>query len=240
MAGLVPLLLALAGCRVGVSVEVEAAAGGGGVVRAVVSLDREAAEQVPDLAGQLRTDDLVAAGWAVEGPTARAGGGATVRLSKPFRSPAGAARALDELGRPFESLRLTVDRGFWRTRTGLRGAVDLSAGLGVFGDEVLEQRLGSPTLGLDPAAVERDLGRPPAEVFTFEVVGDLPGRVDANAPARRAGDPVWPASLGSVVKVEATSESWNLANLALAGMAAVSGAALVVVLARRSRAVSWG
>lgn len=239
---LLPALLALlllAGCRVDVSVEVEADIAGRGVVRATVRLDREAVEQVPDLAGQLRTDDLAAAGWAVDGPAPAAGGAMVVRLSKPFDSAAEATRTLGELGPPFRSLRLTAGPGLWRTRTRLRGAIDLSGGLGVFGDEVLEQRLGGAGLGLDPAAVERDLGRPPAEVFAFEVVGDLPGRVEANTPARRSGDVVWPAVLGSIVVVEATSHAWNVPRLALSGVALLSGAALVVVLVRRSRAVSW-
>ena len=236
-------LVVLSGCRAGVSVEVEATAGGDGRVRATVTLDAEAARQVPDLAEQLRVDDLEAAGWEIEGPSAAPGGGSTVRASKPFASPAGAARALEELGGPsgpFASLRLRVDRGLWRTTSALAGEVDLTAGLAVFGDETLAERLGGPTLGLDPAAVERELGRPLAEVVTLEVVADLPGRLDSNAPGTRAGAAVWPATLGSSVAVRATSEQWNVFSLAMSIVAGVSGLSLVAVLVRRSRRVSWG
>ena len=242
LAATVLSLLALVGCRADVSVEVEAAAGGGGRVRATVTLDQEAAEQVPDLAEQLRVDDLEAAGWDVDGPRSTASGGSVLEVSKPFSGSAGAARALEELGggSGFGGLRLAQERSFWRTRTTLSGAVDLSAGLGAFGDETLAERLGGPGLGLDQAAVERELGRPLADVLAFEVVADLPGRVEAASPGTRDGDRVWPVRLGATVAVRATSEAWNVGNLAAAAVAATSGMSLLVVVVRRSRRFSWG
>jgi hypothetical protein len=236
-------LLLLTGCKVGISVEVEAGAGGEGHVRATVTLDEEAAAQVPDLAEQLRVDDLQAAGWEIDGPTPIAGGGARLQATKAFASDAGAARALQELGGPsgpFGTLRLRLDRGFWKTRSALEGTVDLSAGLGVFGDETLAQQLGGANLGVDPAAVERELGRPLAEVFTFEVLADLPGRVTSNSSAGRDGEVVWPVALGTTLPIRATSEAWNVERLAAVGVAVVSGAGLLLVLVRRSRRISWG
>lgn len=230
----------LGGCRVGVSVEVETAAGGGGHVRATVTLDAEAARQVPDLAHQLRVDDLEAAGWEVDGPTAAPGGGASVTASKPFATSRGAARALRELGGGFAGLRLRVDRSFWRTTSALEGEVDLSAGLAAFGDEDLAALVGNQTLGLDPPAVERELGRPLAEVLEVELVADLAGRMDADAPEARAGDAVWPVPLGTTVAVRAEAERWNSSSLAMGAVALASGLMLVGVLIRRSRRVSWG
>lgn len=235
----VAALFVLAGCRVGVSVEVETAAEGGGRVMATVTLDGEAAAQVPDLAEQLRVSDLGAAGWTVEGPTPAPGGGVTVLASKPFATSAGATRALQELGGGFGGLRLRVDRGFWRTTSELTGAVDLSPGLAAFGDEELAALVGNPTLGLDPGAVERELGRPLAEVVAVELVGDLAGEVDADAPRARSGAPVWAVPLGSSVAVRATAQQWNVQRLALAGVSLVAGLSLSVVLVRRSRRVSW-
>lgn len=233
----------VAGCRVGVSVELEAGMDGGGEVRATVTLDEEAAAQVPDLAEQLRVDDLRRAGWQVEGPSPTPGGGASLRAAKRFGSPEGADRAVEELsgpGGPFRSLRLTHERSFWKTRSALTGSLDLSAGLDVFGDAALTELLGGPSFGMDPAEVERELGRPLAEVFALEVVGRLPGRVESNAPLVRDGARVWPAGLGETVAVRASAEAWNVPNLALAAVALVSGAALLVVLVSRSRRVSWG
>lgn len=230
----------LAGCRVDVAVEVDAAAGGGGRVRATVTLDEAATAQVPDLAAQLRVEDLRAAGWQVEGPAPTPAGGATLRVSKPFSSPAGAGRSIEELGVPLGGLRFGSDRGLWKTRSSFRGTVDLTAGLDVFGDQALTERLGGPGLGLDPAQLERDLGRPVADVFGFEVVARLPGQVDSNAPASRDGAAVWPVELGRSVNISASSEAWNVVNVALAAVSVLAGLALVVVLVRRSRAVSWG
>lgn len=235
----VPLLL-LAGCRVGVSVEVEADRGGGGQVRATVTLDKAAAEQVPDLAEQLRVHDLRAAGWEIVGPSPTPGGGATVRASKPFSSPAGAAKAIKELGGPFQDLRFVGGRSFWKTKTGLAGSLDLTSGLDVFGDEALAERLGGRSLGLDPAEAERELGKPLAEVFTFEVQARLPGTVESNAPATRNGAIVWSTRLGEKLPISATAEAWNLVNVGLVAVSVLAGLALVVVLVRRSRAVSWG
>jgi hypothetical protein len=235
----VATLLLLAGCRVDVSVEVETAAEGGGRVQATVTLDGEAAAQVPDLAEQLRVGDLRAAGWTVEGPSPAPGGGVTVLASKPFATSDGAARVLRELGGGFGGLRLRVDRGFWKTTSELAGAVDLSSGLAAFGDEELAGLLGNPTLGLDPAAVERELGRPLGDVVTVELVGDLAGAVDADAPATRAGAPVWTVPLGSAVAVRASAEQWNVLRLSVAGLSFVSGISLLVVLLRRSPRVSW-
>lgn len=233
------LVVLLTGCRVGVSVEVETAAEGGGRVRATVTLDGEAASQVPDLAEQLRVSDLRAAGWTVEGPTPAPGGGVTVLATKPFATSEGATRALQELGGGFGGLRLRVDRGFWKTRSELGGAVDLSSGLATYGDEELAGVVGNPTLGLDPAAVERELGRPLSDVVAVELVGDLAGAVDADAPQTRDGAPLWTIQLGSSVAVSATAEQWNVLRLSVAAVAVLSGFSLLVVLLCRSRRVSW-
>lgn len=236
------LVVVLTGCRADVAVEVAADAGGDGHVRATLTLDEEAADQVPDLADQLRVDDLEAAGWVIEGPTAGPGAATTLRATRPFASPAGAGRALDELGGtagPFTSLQVTRERTFWKTRTFLAGSVDLTAGLDVFSDQALAERLGGPGLGMDPAALERELGRPLAEVFTFEVAARLPGEVESNAPANRGEAAVWPAALGQTVQITASSEAWNVVNIALAIVSVLAAVALAVIMIRRSRAVSW-
>lgn len=241
VAALLALLL-LAGCRADLSVEVRTARGGGGELQATVRLDREAAGRVPDLADQLRLDDLRSAGWRVDGPRPAADGGTVLQVSKPFSSAAGAARAVEELsgsGGPFGTLVVTTERTFWKTRTAVGGGVDLTGGLEAFSDQALAGRLGSP-LGVSPAELEREVGRPLAEAFAFEVVARLPGRVASNAPLRRGGAVVWPARLGETVAVTASSEAWNTRRIALAGVALGSALALLVVLVRRSRLISWG
>ena len=243
MALAVLALASLAGCQVDTTVGIDARADGSGVVRVVVALDRAAAAQVPDLAQQLRVDDLEAAGWRVEEPVPREGGGVEIRARKAFRSPAGAARVVEELGGdggPFRRFRLTRDRSFLRTRTALSGTVDLSSGLAAFSDPVLTERLGGSPLGVDPAVVERQLGVALSQVFAFKVAVRLPGEVESNAPAREGGGPVWLPELGQTLTLEADAEAWNASSLLFAAVAVVAGTALLAVLVRRSRRLSWG
>lgn len=223
----------LAGCRADVTVAVRATAEGDGAVSATLSLDKEAAAQVPDLAEQLRVGDLKTAGWRIEGPTPATGGRTEVRAVKAFSSPEEATRAMQELsgaGGPFGSLHLTRTRSLLKTRTSLAGAVDLTAGLAGFSDEVLKQRLGGSALGVEPAQLEAQLGRPLAEVFGFHLTADLPGRTEANA----AG-PVWRARPGETVKVRAVSEQWNLSIVGFGAISAISGVALLASVIRRMR-----
>lgn len=230
--------LLLGACRADLAVEIGQGTSGAGRLRATLTLDAEAAAQVPDLAGQLRVDDLEQAGWKVDGPSKQAGGGLRLRVEKGFSSAAGAGRAIEELsgaGGPFSSLRLTTHRSLWKTTTSLAGTVDLRAGLGAFGDPELAKALGSPTLGLDPAALERQLGRPLSDVVGVEVVGRLPGTVTSNATTTRDGAPAWPVALGATTAVSASSEAWNVRTLALAGAAVLCLLVLLVVLVWRRR-----
>ncbi len=205
-------IVLLGGCRADVTVAVRAAAEGGGDVSATVSLDKEAAEQVPDLAGQLKVEDLKAAGWRIEGPTPAAGGRTELRAIKAFASPAEATRLFQELTGPtgpFASLRLTRDRSLLKTRTSLTGTVDLAGGLEVFSDEVAREKLGGLPLGIEPARLEAELGRPLADVFGFRLTADLPGDIEGG------GSGVWEVRLGQATAVNASAEQWNLTTVFL-------------------------
>ena len=230
--------LLLTGCRVDTAVEVDAGADGRGQVRTTITLDRLAADQVANVAGQQRVEDLRQAGWRVEGPEKAEDGGLRLRAVKSFSSPAGATRAVEELAGPdgaFRSFQLTRRRTFLKTRTGLSGTVDLSRGLEGFLDPDLRARLGGA--GLDAPSLERQLGVPLPEVFGFEVRAGLPGRVEGNAPD---GGAVWRPKLGEALAIDARAEQWNVGGMAFAVVAVASGVALLAVLVRRSRAISWG
>ena len=219
--------MVLSGCQARLDVDIDAQPDGRGEVRATVVLDREAADQVPNLAQQLRVADLEQAGWSVEGPSRRDDGGAQIRAVRPFASSAGAAQALRELAGAegaFRDFRLDVHRSFLRTRTAVTGTVDLSSGLEGFGDQVLRQRLGSP-LGVDPATVERQLGTPLREVFAFRVRALLPGEDPA----------VVTPALGQRVQLSASAERWNVERVAFGAVALVAALALVDVLLSRLR-----
>lgn len=201
---------------------------------AILSLDKEAAAQVDDLAEQLRVADLRAAGWRIEGPAPAPGGRTELRAVKGFDSPAGARRAIQELSGPsgpFGSLRLTRSRSFFRTRTALNGTVDLTAGLEVFSDETLRARLGGTPLGVDPSLLRTPGGGGTADGgFAFSVRARLPGTVEANSP-----DLLWRVRPGQRVAVSASAEQWNVPNIVLGTLSLIFGAALVVTLARWRR-----
>lgn len=222
------LLVLLGACRVDADVVLRTDEGGGGEVAVTVGLDREAAAQVADLGRQLRVEDLVGAGWRVEGPRAAGGGRVELRASKRFDSPDGAERALRELGGadgPFASLRLAYDRSPVRTRSELGGGVDLSGGLAAFSDPVLTERLAGLPLGVDPAVLEQQLGRPLADAVAVRLTARLPGRTGT-----------WAVRLGERAAVALVAERWDVRRLALGTLSLAATVALaVVVLTRRRR-----
>ncbi|HUP70532.1 MAG TPA: hypothetical protein VM142_12070 [Acidimicrobiales bacterium] len=226
-------LFVLGGCRADVTVAVRASAEGDGEISAAVSLDKEAAEQVPDLAEQLKVEDLKAAGWRIEGPAPAPGGRTRIKAIKAFASPAEATGIFEELtgpNGPFASLRLARHRSLLKTRTSLNGAVDLAAGLEAFSDEVLKERLGGLPLGVEPGKLEAELGKPLADIFGFRLTAELPGKLDGPAS--------WQVRLGQTTAVNAAAEQWNLTTIALGATSAASGLALLAVLLRRRRFVA--
>ncbi len=224
-------------CEVRTHVTVEVAEDGSGTVEVAVGLDPAALEELPDLDGDgartaadldalVRDDDLVAAGWTVE-PAATDGDGTTwVRAHRAFGTPEEAELVLAELtgpDGPLRDMRLARSSSFGRDRFELSGTVDLRAGLEAFGDEALAGVLEGEPLGEDAAAIEQRLGRPLADVFTFELTAALPG-----------GTTTWTPRLGEgpvEVRAGTTVHDWPV--LALAGLALASFLALVAVLVVR-------
>ena len=230
------------GCQIGVSVGVDAHADGSGQVRAAVRLDRDAASQAPDLASQLKVDDLRTAGWKVTGPVAVAGGWVEVRAEHPFANPAEAAAVVDQLSGPtgpFRRFRLTRSRSLLKTRSRFTGEVDLSAGAASFGDPVLREKLGSP-LGVDQAALERRLGASLSKVFKITVAARLPGHVSSNAPVAAANGAEWRPQLGERVTLVASSEQWNTRTLAFGSVSILGALALLSLLLSRSVRILGG
>lgn len=215
----------LAACRVDVDVVVEAESSGRGEVEVTVSLDRAVLVQVPDLAEQLRVEDLLDAGWRIEGPTPTPDGGAKINASKAFSSAEAATAALAELSGndgPFSSLRLRRSATAFTTAASLSGRIDLSDGLAALSDPELQERLGGLPLGVDPAALEREFGVAVGDVFRFGLSTRLPGRQERVE-----------ARLGEVVAVSVSSEQWNLRRVIPVALSLTSLLALVVVLFTR-------
>ena len=225
------LLLACSACHVTIATDVEARADGSGLIRAGVGLDREALAQVPQLAEQLQVDDLRRAGWRVVGPRRERDGLTWVRASFPFETPAEAHRAVAHLNGPagpFRGFALKHEASRFRSRVRFSGTVDLGRGLEGFADAELERRLGAANPGVDAATLKRRFGVDLERLLKVEVTARLPGLVRSWRP--RVGGPP--------VRLEASSVSWDVPALGLAGaggVALVVGIAALVAGRRRAR-----
>lgn len=178
----VALLLLLVGCQVDVEVTVDVAEDGSGVVTVAVGLDPDALARVPDLAAQLRTDDLAAAGWTVAEPEEREGR-TWIRVSKPFEDPSQLPAIMAEISGPegvFRDFELIRSHSFGSTSYELTGTVDLSQGVAVLGDAELAAALDGDPFGGNLELIEAEEGEPVTEMVTLTVSANLPG---ATSPA---------------------------------------------------------
>jgi hypothetical protein len=222
-----------------VGVGLESRADGSGRVQATVTLDRDAADQVPDLASQLRVADLARAGWVVTGPLRQADGSVVVRASKSFTSPGQVPAVVAELAGPagpLRDVRLVQHRGFLVTSTRFSGTADLGPGIEAFGDPQLRQRLGGSSIGVDPAELERQLGIVLAKVVDVRVSLHMAGSGSVHSNAPRGGTE-WRIPLGMAAVMQASAHQYRWVRIEIVG-----GAALVllvisaVVVTRRVRA----
>jgi hypothetical protein len=183
-----------------------------------VTLDAAAAARAAGT--QVRTEDLTRAGWEVHPPVRPKGGGVVYRAEKRFRSPEEADRVVRELGgSALRGFTLRRERSFLRTRTQLRGTIDLRDGAATFGDPALTELLGGQPLGLEADRVE-----PLDQALRMQVTAELPGRTVR-----------WTARSGSRVPLAATAEQWNVASITFAVVALVALAAFAVSVRRALR-----
>lgn len=241
--GFLAVLLAVVGvgCEIDVGVRVDVAADGSGQVEVAVTLDRDAAGRVSDLAGQLRVDDLRAAGWVIDGPTPGADGSVVLSATKPFAHVGGAGAVLEEISGadgPFQGFEVRRQRSFFATTYRLDGVVALGDGVEGFSDEALRQRLEGSGFGLGTTEVEQLTGEPLADTFHFDVRARLPGKLVEGPPAR--GDDevsAWSPEVGETTVLAASTRQLHTARLAwlAAAGAAVVGLAVVLVARRVGR-----
>ena len=230
-------------CRVDVSVGITADDRGGGEVRAQARLDGTAVAELggADPGERILLDDLARAGWKVEGPTMQDDGGLEVVATHPFSTPQEAEALVADLGGdpgPLRGFAIEHRRTFLKTTTEFTGTVDLRAGLGAFSDPDLDEALGATVdapLGVTPQALEQRLGAAIDRLFGLQVAVRLPGEVASNAPTETDNGAVWAPALGDELVLEATSEQWNVTNIAGAGVAALSALAFAAWLVTRRR-----
>jgi putative hydrolase of the HAD superfamily len=173
--------VALTSCRVDGTIDVDVRSDGAGTVRVAVAFDDDAAARVPDLAGQLRVDDLTAAGWTVTGPAKEPDGRTVVRAEKAFATADQLPAVLAEVTGTLQDVRLERTRSFGRTQWTFTGTVDLSGGAAAFSDAQLAALLGGLPLGQDVAALEHETGGTLAADTSLGLAVTLPGDVSGNA-----------------------------------------------------------
>ena len=166
-------VIALAGCRLDVGVDIAMRADGTGTVTVTATADPELIAAAPSALADLRLDDIRAAGWTVADPAKGADGSVALTLTKPFASPAEATAILGELNGPdgpLRALTVTLDRSFATVSSRLTGTVQVTGGLGAFSDAALAQALGS-------APLANLVTQPVDQALALSVTARFPGRV---------------------------------------------------------------
>jgi hypothetical protein len=142
---IVVLAVVLTACRVDVTVDVAMNENGSGTLTVAAIADADVVTAAPGLAEDIRTDDLVTAGWAVEAPTPTATGGLAFVLTHDFDTPEQATALLASLNGPQGPLqaiavsRAATEREITYT---VSGTGRLDGGLSAFADADLLAAVG--------------------------------------------------------------------------------------------------
>jgi hypothetical protein len=225
-------MLALGACNITTAINTTVHNDGSGRVQVVMTLDadatKRAASQYPELAKDLRTNDLVRAGWTIGGPTSKPDGSSVITATKPFATLVGARAAFGELSGasgPFSGFRITQQRRFPYTTTRFEGTVDLTGGISGFGDDKLRSTLGGPGIGVDPNLLQDRAGTLVDRLLSFKVAVILPKGTLASNSALPLGDSgaAWQPKLGEKAHLIASSREYDRARLGYAIGAAAAG-----------------
>lgn len=213
---------------------------GSGTVAVVVGLDADALSRIGgDLGAVLELDDLVDAGWAVEGPALEEDGHTRVTVSRGFGTPEEASQVFAQIAGedgPFQDFQVTRETSFAETRYGFEGTVDFTGGLEAFGDEGIAAELDGEPIGQSVEEIEAQLGESLSRLLQVRVRARLPGDVSSNATTKAGSSAVWQVGFGEgTVDMEAigTDRRWATIGLAALGVACLM-ALLVLLLVRIS------
>jgi len=206
-------VLALAACKVDTRVDVVVQPDGAGTITLTATADAELVTAAPGLADDLRFDDVEAAGWTVEGPTALDDGGLQVVVSHPFATVEEATALLQSLNGPDGPLhdvvvgRTVTDDDITTT---LSGSIRVSNGLDAFADPDVLAAIGGSPYADDLAAANLR----PADVLTFTFTADLPGDpvIDpSSSSGSTAGSTAAPITVdGTAPEVDDDVHTWSV------------------------------
>ncbi len=228
------LCMVLAGCRVDGVVDITVDKDGAGTVAVGVSLDEEAQALVPDLAEDLRAEDLVAAGWEVTPPTVEADGLLWIRASKDFVDAEHFVEVMQELtgGAVFQDFRLERSRSFAQTLYEVSGTVDWRGGVEAFGDPALTESLLGVPLGYEEAELEALGGGPIDQRTELTVNVRLPDDAEGNAEQLSGSTGTWTVRPDdrTVTRIELSGTVEDTAPRVWAAVAVITGGLAVVLL----------
>ena len=242
------VLLALSACRVDTTIDVVVRPDGSGTITLTLVADAELVDKAPGLAEDLRFDDAVAAGWAVDGPTATDDGGLSVVISQSFATPEQASALLQSVNGPngplhdVEIVRTITDEA---VTTSLGGTMRVDGGLDAFADPEVLAAIGGAPYAADIAAANMR----PADAVTVTLRAQFPGSItsttgtaDGNALAWTVPIDGTPAQLAiTATQSRGGSNLWSatatVALVLLAVWCVVAVAFITfVIVARRRRA----
>ncbi len=194
--------LALAACRVDIAVDVAIEPDGTGRIAVVTTADAEVIEVVPTIADELAIDDILAAGWEVDGPISTDDGGLTLTISHDFLSAEEATNLLNSLGPPFNQMSVQRTTDGDETTTQLSGLLGLSNGFETFADDDLITAVGSIPFAAEITAS----GATPESSMSAVIRAELPGVID---PERTNGTFLDDGRLEWVIPLDGEITEWR-------------------------------
>ena len=204
--------LLLASCRVDQSVSLQVNPNGSGDVTVVVTADKDVVTKAPNLATDLRTDDLVTAGWKVSKPAKTKTGGLSVTLVRSFKNPAEANIALSQVSGvkgPLHELIVTRTGKDTNSKWTLAGRLEVTGGLEAFIDDAGLKLVGSAPYLANVQEAGLDLGDAVGITFTAQ----LPGEIDQTTGLKGDGGITWSVPMdGSKVDIATSSTNVDIAS----------------------------
>lgn len=201
LAGTIVGVLALSACRVDTNVSLDVKANGSGKVRITVTADADVVAKAPNLAADLRMDDLKSAGWKVLGPRKTDAGGLTVSLERSFQGPAEASAILRQINGsrgPLHDVVLTRSGKDTSSTWTLGGRLEVKGGVQAFADDAALALLGEGPYAGEIAASGLDIGDAVGVAFELR----LPGKLDSTTGSVADGTVSWKVPMdGSVTDI---------------------------------------
>jgi hypothetical protein len=217
-------MLFLSSCRVDQTISLEVNRNGTGKVIVTAVANQAVLAAAPELAADIRTDDLVAAGWKVNGPTATDDGGLRLEISRSFTDPTEATLILGQVNGPRGPLQEVV-----LTRSGkdtnsvwtLAGRLEVNGGLQAFVDDAAFELLGAAPYAADIQEAGLDLGA----AVGLNFIVSLPGNIESTTGVQKDGAITWLVPMdGSRVDIATSATNVDV-------VSSVAGVGRVLLLA---------